>query len=312
MSRRFYALTAALIIVLTTVRAQYDPNFSHYWAMEPSFNPAAAGKEPKLNIAAAYAMTLTGFENNPRTMYASADLPFRFLNCFHGVGGQFVNDQIGLFSHKKFAVQYAFKLKLFGGTLSPGIQVGFLSESFDGSKVDTETPNDPAFPTSEATGTGFDLGGGLYYSHRNWYAGVSVQHFNAPVIEIGEKQEFNVDPTYYLTGGYNIKLRNPFLTIHPSVFGRYDGTTYRADITARVQYKHEKRMMYAGVGYSPTNSVTVLLGGDFHGVRLGYSYEIYTSALSFGNGSHELFLGYQMDIDFRKKGRNKHKSVRLL
>ena len=56
-------------------KAQYDPSFSHYWAMEPSFNPAAVGKEQKLNVAGAYNMTLTGFEHNPKTMYIGADMP---------------------------------------------------------------------------------------------------------------------------------------------------------------------------------------------------------------------------------------------
>ncbi len=312
MFRRYYALLAALLFVMTAARAQYDPNFSHYWAMEPSFNPASVGKESKLNIAGAYAMTLTGFENNPRTMYAGADMPFRFLNVFHGVGGQFVNDQIGLFSHKKFALQYALKLKLFGGTLSTGLQAGFLSETFEGSKVDTEQPNDPAFPSSEATGTGFDVGAGLYYTLKNFYVGLSAQHLTSPTIALGERQEFKVDPTYYFTTGYNIKLRNPFLSIHPSAFARYDGAAYRVDVTARLKYVYDKKMFYGGIGYSPTNSVTVYLGGNFHGICVGYSYEVYTSAISFGNGSHELFVGYQTDIDFQKKGRNKHKSVRLL
>lgn len=291
---------------------QYDVSFSHYWAMEPSFNPAAVGKEMKINVAAAYNMTLAGFENNPRTMYAGGDLPFYFIKSYHGAGAQFVNDELGLFSHKRFALQYAYKHSLWGGTISVGLNLGLLSETFDGSKVDTETPNDPAFPTSEATGTAFDLGAGIYYLHRNWYAGVSVLHANSPTVELGETQEFKIDRTYYLTGGYNIKLRNPFLSIHPSVLARTDGTAYRFDVGGRLRYTHEKKVMYAGLSYSPTNSVTVLLGGDFHGITLGYSYEIYTSAINIGNGSHEIFIGYKTDLDLGKKGRNKHKSVRIL
>jgi hypothetical protein len=58
--------------------------------------------------------------------------------------------------------------------------------------------------------------------------------------------------------------------------------------------------------------VKAFVGGLFHGVMLGYSYEVYTSALSFGNGSHELFVGYQTDLSLYKKGRNKHQSVRFL
>ena len=93
---------------------------------------------------------------------------------------------------------------------------------------------------------------------------------------------------------------------------RSDGSVFRADITSRVVYTHDKRMLYGGVTYSPSNSVTVLIGGSFHGVVLGYSYELYTSASIPGNGSHGLFVGYQHDINLTKKGRNLHKSVRIL
>ena len=71
-------------------------------------------------------------------------------------------------------------------------------------------------------------------------------------------------------------------------------------------------MFYAGVAYSPTNSVTALVGGNFHGISLGYSFELYTSGISFKNGSHELFVGYQTELNLFKKGRNSHQSVRIL
>ena len=312
MLKRFYAIMFAALLFHLKAMPQYDASFAHYWAMEPSFNPAAVGKESKVNVAGAYNMTLTGFENNPRTMYAAGDLPFYFLKTYHGVGARFMSDQLGLFDHTSFALQYAVRFKLFGGMLGVGLNLGLLSEKFDGSKVDTETPSDPAFPSTEVSGTGVDLGTGLYYVHRNWYAGVSVLHVNAPTVDIGETQSFKIDRTYYLTGGYNIRLRNPFLSIHPSVLARTDATAWRVDVTGRVEYTHEQKMLYAGVSYSPTNSVTALIGGNFHGVCLGYSYEVYTSAISIGNGSHEIFIGYQTDIDLQKKGRNRHKSVRLL
>jgi hypothetical protein len=45
---------------------------------------------------------------------------------------------------------------------------------------------------------------------------------------------------------------------------------------------------------------------------VGYCYEAYTGAISLGNGGHELFVGYQTDVNFGKKGRNRHQSVRIL
>lgn len=280
--------------------------------METSFNPAVVGKLPVINITAAYAMDMAGYEHNPRTLYAAADMPFYVLKTYHGVGIQLMNDEIGLFTHQRLALQYALRFKLFGGNFAVGIQAGFLNESFDGSGVDAEEPNDPALATSQVEGNGFDMGMGLYYTHDPWYLGLSVQHLNAPLIELGTTNELKVDPTYYFTGGYNIRLRNPFLTIHPSVLLRTDGVVWRGDITGRLVYTNGKKMLYGGVGYSPDHSVTFMVGGSFHGIVAGYSYELYTSSIDPGNGSHELFVGYKIDINLVKKGKNKHKSVRIL
>jgi len=217
-----------------------------------------------------------------------------------------------LFSHKRFGLQYAYQPELFGGRLGLGVHLAMLSEKFDGSKVELVDTQDPLFTTAPVNGSGFDIGLGLYYRRADWYAGFSVMHMNAPHIELGEKNELDISATYYLTGGYNIRLNHPFLSVQTSVLGRTDGVAYRADVSGRLVYSHEKRKLYGGLSYSPTNSVTVQIGGVIRGVRLGYSYEIYTSSVGVGNGSHELFIGYQTDINLHKKGRNLHKSVRIL
>lgn len=128
MLKRYLLLFVVLLALLPEAQAQYDPSFSHYWATETSFNPAAAGKDPKLNVSGAYNMTLTGFEHYPKTMFISADMPFYFIKAYHGAGVQVVNDVIGLFSHKKVSLQYAYKQRLLGGTLSIGLQGGLVSE----------------------------------------------------------------------------------------------------------------------------------------------------------------------------------------
>ena len=300
-----------LLTVLMKASAQQDVSFAHYWALESSFNPAAIGKTSLINVTGAYAMSMAGFENNPKTMYVAGDMPFYFMNGYHGVGLQLMSDDIGLFKHQHLTAQYAYKLSLLGGTLSIGLQASMLSEKFKGSELDLRE-DDPALEKTDVTGTALDLAAGLYFQHRNWYAGLSVQHAMEPSVDLGEKAIIDVARTYYFTGGYNIRLHNPFFTIHPSVLARTDGVGYRVDVTARVKYSYEKRLLYAGVAYSPTNSVTALIGGNFHGISIGYSYEAYTSALSFKHGSHELFVGYQTELDLTKKGRNKHQSVRIL
>lgn len=311
-SKRFYILLLGLLAVFGTVKAQYDPSFGHYFDMEPSFNPAAVGKQAVINVTAAYAMDMAGYEHNPRTLYAAADMPFYALKTYHGVGVQLINDEIGLFTHQRLALQYALRVKLLGGTLAVGVQAGVINENFDGTDVDLDESNDPAFSTSEIDGNSLDLGAGIYYTHGPWYVGFSAQHLNAPLVKMGTTNELQIDPACYFTGGYNIQLRNPFLTIKPSVLVYTDGVAWRGDITGRLVYVNDKKMMYGGVTYSPDHSVTFMIGGSFHGLVAGYSYELYTSSIDPGNGSHELFVGYKVDINLVKKGKNKHKSVRIL
>ena len=82
--KRFFFIVLLLIAAVKTW-AQYDASFAHYWAMEPSFNPATVGKEAKLNIAGAYAIQLAGFEHNPNTMYAASDMPFYAMGLMLGL-----------------------------------------------------------------------------------------------------------------------------------------------------------------------------------------------------------------------------------
>ena len=299
-----------LAMASTGVRAQYDPLFSHYFDMEPSFNPAAVGKRAVLNVTAAYALELAGFRRNPQTAYASADIPFYGMKMYQGAGIMLMNDQIGLFSHRRLQAQYAAKFKMLGGQMSVGVQAGLLSENFDTGKLDLEDSSDPAFATGD--GNAFDMSAGLYYLRGPLYAGASVAHVTAPLVHLGERNEIQVDRTYYLTGGYNIQLRNPFLSVQPSFLVRTDLVAWRADVTGRLTYKNDRKMMYLGATYSPMTSVTVLIGGKVQGFVLGYSYEFYTSAINPANGSHELFLGFQQDINLVKNGRNRHQSVRIL
>lgn len=294
------------------LHAQQDPAFAHYWEMETQFNPAAAGRSPQLSINAAYQAHATGFEDAGGTMYAGADMAFAIGRTRHGVGAVFQNDEIGLFSHKRFSLQYAYHLKLFGGVLSIGAEADMMNESVDGAKADLGDGNDPAFPASEMSGSKFDASVGLYYAHGPWHAGLSALHLTAPTIYLGETNEYRLKTLYNFTAGYNIKTRNPLFSIVPSVMMRYDGTSFRADLTGRLVYAREKKRIYGGASYSPQHSVTLFAGGTFHGIDISYSYEANTSGMGIEAGNHEVTLGYKLDLNLGKKGKNRHKSVRFL
>lgn len=315
---KFLLLTALFLCCSVQLKAQFDAHFSHYWALQSYFNPASIGAADRLNITGTYSSQMTGFTRAAKTMYFAGDTPLPFADNQHNVGVGLFNETIGLFSNQRLFVQYAFRTrKLWGGRLSGGVQVGMLSETFDGSKVDFgdaegSADNDPAFPTSEAEGSALDIGIGLHYIHPLFYVGLSASHINSPEVLLAETNEFQISSTFYFMGGCNIRLKNPLLSIQPSLMVQSDGVSLRTDITGRAIYTYDGKSYYAGLGYSPTISCTFLLGGTFQGINVGYAYEMFTSQIGIGHGNHSLMVGYQMDLDFFKKGKNKHKSIRIL
>lgn len=312
MNKSFLLFMVLWVVLCFQIKAQYDPSFTHFWMLESQYNPAAVGIKSNLRVSGCYSNQMSGYSNNPKTMFVGLDLPLFFINKHHAGGAYIINDEIGLFSHKRFAVQYAYRMKIFSGTLSIGLQGEVLNESFDGSNLDVEDTNDPALPTSKVSGNKLDCAAGLYFSTKKIYIGVSSLHLTAPTVLMGEKNEVRVKRSYYFTAGYNIALSNPLFSIHPCTRWMYDGVSNKTDIAVRAQYTNNDKMLFAGVGYSPSNSAALFVGGKFHGVVLSYSYEAYTGGVGLGNGAHELVLSYEMKLNLEKKGKNKHQSVRLL
>lgn len=302
------------IMTMASARAQQDPALAHYWAAQSFYNPAATALDGMLDVRLGYAMQMSGFTHAPATMTAQADLPLFFISNDHTAGILFINDKLGLFTHTKIALSYAYHKHWGRGLLSGGVRLGLLQEGFDGSKLDLIDTSDPAFPTTSQDGTGFDIDVGLRYDYKSiWYAGVSMQHLTAPSVSLGEEDqyEYNLASTFYVMGGWNRKLSQT-TSLYADAMLRTDLIAWRGDITARLDYKGDRWNMYGGLGFSPTNSVTVLLGTRFQDINIGYAYEVYTSAIGALHGSHEITLAYQMDLSRFRKGRNLHKSVRLL
>lgn len=294
------------------VRAQQDAQFMQYWQTEAAWCPASVGRTPQMEVNAAVQSHAMGFENAGMTLFAGVNTAFQLGKTRHGVGALFYNDQFGLFYQMSVAAQYAYHVKMWGGTFSLGVEADLLNDELKGSKADLADGNDPAFPTTDLTGTGFDLAVGLYYQRKAFSVGLSARNMLATTVLMGETNKFEKKRQYNLTSAYNIKLKSPLYTVTPSVMFRTDLADYRVDATCRVQYDYEGRRMYGGVNYSPQHSVGLFFGGTLHGIDLCYSYEANTEGVGMIAGQHEVTLAYRMPLDLGKKGRNLHKSVRWL
>lgn len=310
---RYIGCLLSLLCCCVKVSAQFDARFSQYWAVPAYYHAAVVGQSEKLNIQGGYGMQLMEFERAPRVMYLGAELPFTLFHQQHGAGINFFNEVIGLFRNQRIWAQYAYQLRWKRARLGIGVQFGLLNVKFDPSNINLgEETEDPAFPTTEESGMGADLGVSLYYRHSQYYAALSAQHLTSPRIAIGEKSFLKVKSVIYLGGGYNIQTRNPLISMQPSIHLQTDGTSTRFDATVRAFYTWRGKVLSGTVGYSPDTSVTLGLGLQIRNVTVGYAYELFTSKIGAASGSHDLVVSYAIDMNVFKKSRNLHKSVRIL
>ncbi|MDR1682405.1 MAG: type IX secretion system membrane protein PorP/SprF [Candidatus Symbiothrix sp.] len=327
-----------------TVSAQFDTQLSNYWAAPNYYNPAYAGQSGNLELTGLYRMQWLRITNAPKSGIVLGEMPLQLFGRTHGVGISMYNDQIGLFKTNLISGQYAFKMKLFKGTLSIGIQGGYISESFDGSKVkmpqgESYDENDEGIPTSEVSGNSIDAAAGLFYtdSLKRWYVGLSATHLFAPQLELNDNYILDIPRSYYLAAGCNIRLRNPLLELRPSILLKttelsslkYDlendslsanvqPNTFKGmlkqtqlDVSLRLVYA---KMLWGGLSWRTGESMILSLGGSFKSIQVGYAYDVpvFSDLIKMTAGSHELFIKYTIDMKLKKGVKGRHKSVRLL
>ncbi|MBC8618793.1 type IX secretion system membrane protein PorP/SprF [Parabacteroides faecis] len=315
--KRVFLFIIALITCTMSVRAQSDMQLSQYFLGMGYYNPAYAGTTGDLNMLGLFRQQWIGIPNAGTSFFVIADMPLKLGSLNNGIGLVANTESIGLFQFTKVAFQYAYKQKLFGGTLSIGLQGGIYNVGFDGTKIHipespdhTPVESDPALPSTSVQAMALDVNAGIYYTHKNFYAGFGATHLTAPEMALGETTNYYIPMGLNLTGGYNIQLRNPLYELQPSVFLKTDMQTFQADITARMVYN---KMFNGGLSWRINESVVVLLGATFGRLQVGYAYDFPTTAMLKGSsGSHEVLVRYQLKLKKTKTGKNRHKSVRIL
>lgn len=328
-------LSALLAGSRFTAIAQTDQQFTQYFEVPSVYNPAAIGNLDRIRIRAGGRLQWVGIDNAPKNFLLTGDMPLKLFGKRFGVGLVAQQESAGLFRNLSVSAQVAYKQKLFKGELTAALQIGFANEVFKGSEVfipdddDYHDSKDEAIPETDVSGNALDLGAGVYYLHKWFWAGVSCTHLNSPTItfsddngslsgsgstgstgESAKNYEFQLRRTIYFMAGSNIPIKNTLFEVMPSVLVRSDFTFTRFELTGRVRYK---KFLTAGIGYRHDDAVSAILGAEFKGFYIGYSYDYPITAISkASHGSHELVLGYSVKLNLSGKNNNKHKSIRIM
>lgn len=322
---RSLLVAASLLLGLTHARAQADAQLTQYWAVPAYYNPAATGTSDFVRIRGGAKLQWIGIENAPRSFLATADSPLKIGSKRIGLGINFSQESLGLFSNLLANIQVSYKLKLFKGTLSIGLQGGYYNSKFKGSEIyipdndDYHQGSDTSLPTQDLAGDAFDFSAGLHYQHKYWSVGISGLHLLEPSVQLGiegnetsDSQEYEtvLGRQLYLIADGNIPIKNTLFELQPSLLARTDFSGFGAEITARARYN---KFLSFGVGYRWKEAISVMVGAEIKNFFLGYAFDYPMSAINkASSGSHEIIAGYSLKLDFSGKNKNRHRSIRLM
>lgn len=295
------------------LRAQWDPQISQYWRTKTLFNPSFSAEHDTLQASVLYRLQWVGVKHAPKTFIGSADMPLHFLGRKHGVGIVAMTESVGLFKNTIVGGQYVYKKTWKKNrTLNIGLQAGYASIGFDASGINTadQTELEGLINGAESQSARFDGNIGVSWITPKYYVGLSATHLFEPSFDVDDNFTSYISRTYYLTGGYNIKIRHSLFELQPSFLIKTDATVFQYEITARAVYS---KLFNGGISWRKDDGFVFLLGLNVLGFDAGYAYDLSTSAMSqVSKGTHEFFLRYTIPMKKKHKGQFSHKSIRIL
>ncbi len=306
--KKLLAPLFVLLVVVTTVNAQQDAQYTQYMFNTMSVNPAYAGSRGQFSAAALYRSQWIGLDGAPKTATLNLHSPIR--NSKLGYGLSIVKDDIGdgVVSETYFdaVVSYTVDVSL-DGKLSFGLKAGgnFLNLDFSGLRnfdlepVDTDNIENRFSP---------NVGVGIYYHTNKFYAGLSAPNLlqteyfdssraDANSVQFLSKERIN----FYLITGYVFDLGGNF-KFKPALLTKVVGGA-PLQIDASATFLFNDKFSF-GAAYRWDAAVSALVGFQINDqFMLGLAYDRETTALGgrqFNDGSFEVFLRFELVRSFQK------------
>lgn len=322
--RRLHCFLLFMLSCTSIMQAQWDAPFSHYWAVKAFYNPAFAGETEQIRSAVLYRHQWAGIENAPKRGVLTADMPVEFLRRRHGTGIVVSFEQMRSLRNDLLGGQYSYRREIGKGALQIGIQAGIRRLKFDAGSL-TYTPGAGPYQRGMLQVNPVDrqlpdLNAGIAWSSPHAFAGLSVLHLtqpgfyayndSLPAIDLQtDSARSSIPRSYHFMAGYNISLFAP-LIIQPMVWMQSSLSGTEAHATLRMEYGHK---FSGGFTWSPGEGYVVFGSTTFQDLEMGYAYNKHTTGPgSESKGSHELYLRYDLPLDYFRPKVQPQKSIRLL
>ncbi|HLO92002.1 MAG TPA: type IX secretion system membrane protein PorP/SprF [Lentimicrobium sp.] len=301
------AIIITLMLMAYCGYSQRDALYSQFMFNKLIINPAYSGSRDALTLTLLDRYQWVGFgDGSPRTLTFSAHTPLR--NEKIALGMYFYNDRTGPFSDVGFMGNYAYRIRLFNGILSLGLQAGFNQVNVNWDEVKFYDPSDPLRSYQPKNSLMPDANFGVYYYTKNYYLGVSSkQLFESQYGKVeseidGESTYAKLARHFYGMAGAAIPFTEKVVFRPGFMFKYTDNAPLNFDINASFLFNN---LIWLGASYRTNyNAITTKNALVFMAElnltknwRLGYSYDSYLSDIRLYNqGSHEIMISYEANI----------------
>ena len=240
---RVCVLCVAFLMIGLIVNAQQDPQFSQNMFNHMTINPAFAGLQNRWVISGIYRNQWLAMDGAPETYALNVDGPFRIKRSDGGIGLNMMSDKLGMQTNLHLMLNYSYKWALRPGVLSVGLKFGLINAKIEGKYyIPDDEDHTPSGDDEALNGTDvnvskmmFDLGGGIFFTGKQGYAGVAVAHLTKPEMTVGLTGRFFFTPHLYCTGGYTVPIGLRW-DLQPSVFMKTDFRSLQYSVNVNVVY----------------------------------------------------------------------------
>lgn len=299
--KKLFLLTTALFIG-GVLFAQQGIQYTNFMFNKLAFNPAYAGSHEVPCLSGIHRSQWVGLEGAPTSQTVNFHMPLFGKRVGFGVSVQ--HDKIGPTDSYWANLSYAYRMPIKSGTLSVGLQASMRSYMLNLTDARTIEGNDPAVMTGSANKILPNLGLGVYYLNKGFYAGLSMPYVVKNDLSFYEGLNGNSDfaqeePHIYGMAGVKIKLTEK-IDLKPAILAKYvEDAPFDMDIHASFIFSKlvgiGATYRLGGFDYSGGDSLDALLHFNFGKFKIGTAYDLSLSKVrNFHDGTFEVFLEYCM------------------
>ena len=283
-----------ILLIISRISAQQDPQYTQYMYNTMSVNPAYAGSNDHTIINLLGRAQWVGVDGAPDTQTLSYDTPLGYTGV--GLGVNLTNDRIGPASEIFLDINASYTIRTSDeGNLAFGLKLGGRHLNVDWSKGLIQDRNDKSLqgninkflPT---------IGAGLYYYTDQWYLGAAIPNFistdHYDVATNGgdvAKERLHL----FLISGYVFDLNESIKFKPATLVKAVSGAPLSIDVSANLLFNEK---FTTGLAWRWGDSISALLGFQANqSLYIGFAYDLTSSNYSnYNSGTYELMLRYDI------------------